>query len=123
MIGQHLGEQGDVLRLVTKVAKDLLALQVEVEEWTSVDVLGGQPNRNRLAINVEGVDAGTQRRLDADGVEGNVDHAAMSDVLDFLHELGVVATQSVVGADSLSALEDSVIEINSNDGDAAGKLG
>ena len=63
MIGQHLGEQGDVLRLVTKVAKDLLALQVEVEEWTSVDVLGGQPNRNRLAINVEGVDAGTQRRL------------------------------------------------------------
>ena len=90
---------------------------------TSVDVLGGQPNRNRLAINVEGVDAGTQRRLDADGVEGNVDHAAMSDVLDFLHELGVVATQSVVGADSLSALEDSVIEINSNDGDAAGKLG
>lgn len=50
MIGQHLGEQGDVLRLVTKVAKDLLALQVEVEEWTSVDVLGGQPNRNRLAI-------------------------------------------------------------------------
>ena len=61
--------------------------------------------------------------MNTDSIEGNVYHTAVCDVLDFLHEVGVITAESVVGAEALSAFQYSVVEVDGNDGYGTGEFG